>query len=52
MFVDAYQAPPIEDASRECSITLAQGLNNTKHTLEIIGEAPIRGIRVYRPPER
>ena len=30
--------------------TLAQGLANTKHRLEIIGDASISAIRVYQPP--
>ena len=36
--------------SGEESLTVAQGLPNGKHTLEIVGSAPIRAIRVYRPP--
>ncbi|MGO9108139.1 MAG: SGNH/GDSL hydrolase family protein [Thermoguttaceae bacterium] len=52
LFVDAYQAPQVEDTSRECAITLAQGLSNSKHTLELIGEVPLRAVRVYRPPVR
>jgi hypothetical protein len=39
----------VEDASREYATTLAQGLSNSKHALEIVGEVPIRAIRVYRP---
>ena len=35
------------------TVTLAQGLPNTKHTLELRGRASgIRTIRVYRPPVR
>lgn len=36
----------------EGAVTVAQGLPNGKHTLEIQGPAPIREIRVYRPPLR
>jgi hypothetical protein len=50
MFVDTYTAPEAADPSREAAVTLAQGLANTKHTLELTGEAPIRAIRIYRPP--
>ena len=54
MFVDTYTLPKIEDPTREHATTLAQGLTNDKHTLEIIadgnGAIPIRAIRVYRPP--
>jgi len=50
MFVDAYEPPKAEDASRESVTTLAQGLPNGKHTLEIDGPAPIQAIRVYKPP--
>jgi hypothetical protein len=34
----------------EESLTVAQGLTNGKHTLEIVGSASIRAIRIYRPP--
>jgi hypothetical protein len=50
MFVDTYEAPEVKDPSRETVVTLIQGVSNAKHTLEIIGEVPIRAIRVYRPP--
>ena len=50
MFVDAYEPPKAEDASREAVTTLAQGLPNGRHTLEIDGPAPIQAIRIYKPP--
>lgn len=52
LFTDAYAPPRIEDPSREVATTLAQGLSNTRHTLEIVAEKPLplRAIRVYRPP--
>jgi hypothetical protein len=52
MFVDTYEAPEAGDPSREAAVTLAQGLSNARHTLEIVGDAPIRAIRIYRPPVR
>jgi len=38
------------DPSREDAVTVAQGLTNGKHTLELTGPTAIRAIRVYRPP--
>jgi hypothetical protein len=52
MFLDSYTAPDFKDPSYEHPITLAQGLPNGKHTLELSGETRIRAIRVYRPPVR
>jgi hypothetical protein len=56
LFVDVYQAPQIDDDAKVYQITLAQGLANTRHTLEIIpngdGPVPIEAIQVYRPPLR
>jgi len=55
-FVDTYTAPAAPDPSREYATTIAQGLSNKKHTLEIRAEGgtpvPLRAIRVYRPPLR
>jgi hypothetical protein len=54
MFADVYAEPRMGDLSREQATTLALGLPNTKHKLELIAEGPevpnIREIRVYRPP--
>ncbi len=52
MFADSYQAPMVEDDTRDYAVTLAQGLPNEKHTLEIVASdgAGIEAIRVYRPP--
>jgi hypothetical protein len=54
MFVDAYREARLEDRTREQSATLALGLANTRHTLELVSRGPrppvIRAIRVYRPP--
>ena len=51
-FVDEFTSPGVKDPMTETTVTLAQGLPNTKHTLEISGgdTAPIAAIRVYRPP--
>jgi len=50
-FVDEFVSPGVKDATTELTVTLAQGLLNTKHTLEIFGTAatPIAAIRIYRP---
>ncbi len=54
LFVDKYQPPKIEDSSREYVTTLAQGLANSTHKLELIPQdgkpLPIKAIRIYRPP--
>jgi hypothetical protein len=50
MFADAFVPPRSDDASRETAVSVAQGLPNGKHTLEIVGEAPIGVVRIYRPP--
>lgn len=56
MFVATYEAPRIQDPTREYATTLVQGLSNGKHTLELKAEdggaAPVRALRVYRPPYR
>ena len=50
-FVDEFVSPGVKDATTETTVTLAQGLPNTKHTLEISGSVAtsIAAIRVYRP---
>ena len=50
-FVDEFVSPGAKDASIETTVTLAQGLPNGRHTLEISGveTPPIMDIRVYRP---
>lgn len=54
LFVDTYLPPRVEDPTRESATTLAQGLRNERHTLEIVAEdgktPPIRALRVYEPP--
>jgi hypothetical protein len=49
---DEFVAPEIKDPSIETTVTLAQGLPNTRHTLEITGSVAesISAIRIYRPP--
>jgi hypothetical protein len=53
-FVDVYTPPQVVDPTREYTTTIAQGLSNTRHTLEIVpttgGQVPLLSIRVYRPP--
>jgi hypothetical protein len=54
MFADVYREPRLEDPAREQATTLALGLANAKHRLELIARGPhppmIRALRVYRPP--
>ena len=53
-FVDEFISAGVSDAAKETTVTLAQGLANQKHSLEITGSpaTPIRAIRVYQPPLR
>ncbi len=50
--VDEFVSPSVADAATETVVTLASGLANTKHTLEISGSdaTPIAAMRVYCPP--
>jgi hypothetical protein len=54
MFLDVYRAQRLEDRTREQATTLALGLPNAKHKLELIARGPnppmIRAIRIFRPP--
>ncbi|MBV8883246.1 MAG: hypothetical protein JO235_04500 [Chroococcidiopsidaceae cyanobacterium CP_BM_RX_35] len=51
---DVYRMPPVESPTHESAVTLAQGLKNEKHTLQLIvdgsRDVPITAIRVYKPP--
>ncbi|MFW5870686.1 MAG: SGNH/GDSL hydrolase family protein [Candidatus Sumerlaeota bacterium] len=52
---DQYASPEKFDPAREQAVTLAQGIPNEKHTVEIIAADPanppaIKILRVYRPP--
>lgn len=53
-FVDTYVPRPNPDPTIEQTTTLAQGLTNQKHILEIVSSdgqpLPIQAIRVYHPP--
>jgi len=51
-FVDEFVSPGVKDPTSETTVTLAQGLPNTMHTLEISGSeaTTIEAIRIYRPP--
>ena len=48
---DELKPPPAGPSGTELTVTLAQGLENARHHLEITGggEAGLRAIRVYRP---
>ena len=50
-FVDEFVSPGVKDPAIETTVTLAHGLPNTKHTLEISGgpDSPIAALRIYRP---
>jgi hypothetical protein len=54
LFADVYQPPQVGDPAREYATTLAQGLRNGRHTLQIIphnnAPVPVRAICTYRPP--
>ena len=50
-FVEEFTSPGVKDPALATTVTLAQDLPNTRHTLEIFsgGATPIAAIRVYRP---
>lgn len=50
-FVDEFVSPDVTSSGIETVVTLANGLANAKHTLEISGSDPrsIVALRVYRP---
>ena len=54
MFIDLWKPAPAKDIATEDRYTLAQGLSNSEHILEIFpngdGNIPVRSIVVYRPP--
>jgi hypothetical protein len=54
LFLDVYREDRLEDRTRELASTLALGLSNSRHTLELVSLGPsqpmLRTIRVYRPP--
>jgi len=52
LFADEFLVPARKNPFGDTVITVAQGLPNGKHTLEITGsqDTPIAAIRVYRPP--
>ena len=53
-FIDVWKPKKLKNSNYENSYILAQGLKNSKHTLEIIpngdGLIAIKAIRVYTPP--
>lgn len=50
-FQDEVVPPAVLDPTLESTVTVAQGLPNQQHTLEIDGglDAPIAALRIYRP---
>lgn len=54
LFADEYMPPSIADKTVEQTTTVAQGLPNGRHTLEIVSPdgrpIPLRAIRIYKPP--
>ena len=56
MFVDEYAPPEVKDETKDTVVTVAQGLPNGKHTLQIVagqgGQPAIKAVRVYRPPAK
>lgn len=54
LFLDIYEPPRRDDATREYPLTVAQGIRNGKHKLVLTKETletpQIEAIRVYRPP--
>ena len=53
-FVDEFVSPGVSNLAIEATVTLAQGLPNRPHTLELSGsdQTPIAALRVYRPAYR
>jgi hypothetical protein len=53
-FADTFTPRFIENPALQYRTTLAQGLSNSRHTLELVAEhgnsVPIKAIQVYRPP--
>lgn len=52
-FSDTFAPPENVDPAREHVVTVAQGLTNTRHTLELTIDgdaAALKTIRIYRPP--
>jgi len=51
-FADEFVSPGVKDAATETTVTLAQGLPNSKYNLEVVGgdTTPIAAIRIYQPP--
>lgn len=50
-FTDNFVSPGVKNDGIETTVTLAQGLNNEQHKLEISGspDTPVSAIRIYRP---
>jgi hypothetical protein len=54
LFSDSYVSVGPQDATEDHLTTLAQGLTNEKHVIELIageaGSAPLTALRIYNPP--
>jgi hypothetical protein len=54
LFTDTYKVGSSHDPSMEYATTLAQGLPNQRHVLELIADQgippPIKAFRIYNPP--
>lgn len=54
LYADVYEPPNVDDRTRDYPVTIAQGLPNTRHKLELIADSPepplLQAIRIYRPP--
>lgn len=48
-FVDEAKAPAKKQKGVESVLTVAQGLKNGKHLLELTGETPVVAVRIYKP---
>jgi len=47
--VDEFISPGVKDPATATTVTFAQGLSNTRHSLDIFGDksTPVTAIRVY-----
>jgi len=52
LHADRFAVPAVKNPFGETVVTVAQGLTNGRHTLELTGgpDTPLAAVRVYRPP--
>jgi hypothetical protein len=54
LYLEVYRTPVMTDRTKVYKTTVVQGLENTRHTLEIIpvgdGVVPVEAIEIHRPP--